>query len=282
MSRWSRLPPAGEGLLKGAAATFAEAQVGLAKLAISYPGWRSRLIVAGCLAAVTVVIFLYFAGLIDRSFRGSCSSAMRSWRPGAYGDRGSARRFAKTIPLQSSRRLRPDVTSGRLLCLHQPAPKRRSAGCLRGSSPSTGQVGSWRSGRKRDFWWDSRRLASERLRSELIVQSAPDDVHVKIAEGILESGFAWAFQATLRTVRLKPREQIFASKCPILSEGIFPTAANHPSSFRAGFSCGRPRYRGEWKLAESLTEIDFRYSQTAGEINERAVHRISNSPAESK
>ena len=56
----------GEGLLKGAAATFAEAQVGLAKLAISYPGWRSRLIVAGCLAAVTVVIFLYFAGLIDR------------------------------------------------------------------------------------------------------------------------------------------------------------------------------------------------------------------------
>ena len=57
--------PAGEGLLTGAASTFAEAQAGLAKLAISYPGWRSRLIVAGCLAAATVVSFLYFAGLID-------------------------------------------------------------------------------------------------------------------------------------------------------------------------------------------------------------------------
>ena len=52
-------------MLKGAAATFAEAQVGLAKVAIAYPRWQSRLTVAGCLAAVTVVSFLYFAGLID-------------------------------------------------------------------------------------------------------------------------------------------------------------------------------------------------------------------------
>ena len=52
-------------LLKGAASTFAKAQVALAKVAITYPGWRSRLKVAGCLAAVTVVSFLYFAGLID-------------------------------------------------------------------------------------------------------------------------------------------------------------------------------------------------------------------------
>ena len=52
-------------MLMGAAATFAEAQVGLAKVAITYPGWGSRLKVAGCLAAVTVVSFLYFAGLID-------------------------------------------------------------------------------------------------------------------------------------------------------------------------------------------------------------------------
>jgi hypothetical protein len=52
-------------MLKGAASSFAEAQVGLAKVAITYPGWGSRLKVAGCLAAVTVVSFLYFAGLID-------------------------------------------------------------------------------------------------------------------------------------------------------------------------------------------------------------------------
>ena len=52
-------------MLMGAAATFAEAQAGLAKVAIRYPGWGSRLKVAGCLAAVTVVSFLYFAGLID-------------------------------------------------------------------------------------------------------------------------------------------------------------------------------------------------------------------------
>ena len=52
-------------MLKGAAATFAEAQVGLAKFPIAYPGWASRLKVAGCVAAVTVVSFLYFAGLID-------------------------------------------------------------------------------------------------------------------------------------------------------------------------------------------------------------------------
>ena len=51
--------------LKGAASTCAEAQVALAKVAITYPGWRSRLKVAGCLAAVTVVSFLYFAGLVD-------------------------------------------------------------------------------------------------------------------------------------------------------------------------------------------------------------------------
>ena len=52
-------------MLKGAASRFAEAQAGLAKVAITYPGWRRRLKVAGCLAAVTVVSFLYFAGLVD-------------------------------------------------------------------------------------------------------------------------------------------------------------------------------------------------------------------------
>ena len=52
-------------MLMGAASTFAEAQTALAKIAITYPGWRSRLRVAGCLAAVTVVSFLYFAGLLD-------------------------------------------------------------------------------------------------------------------------------------------------------------------------------------------------------------------------
>jgi hypothetical protein len=52
-------------LLKGAASTFAKAQVALAKVAITYPGWQRRLKVAGCLAAVMVVSFLYFAGLVD-------------------------------------------------------------------------------------------------------------------------------------------------------------------------------------------------------------------------
>ena len=52
-------------MLKGAAARFAEAQAGLAKVAITYPGWGSRLKVVGCLVAVAVVSFLYFAGLID-------------------------------------------------------------------------------------------------------------------------------------------------------------------------------------------------------------------------
>ena len=52
-------------LLKGAASRFARTQVALAKVAITYPGWQRRLKVAGCLAAVTVVSFLYFAGLID-------------------------------------------------------------------------------------------------------------------------------------------------------------------------------------------------------------------------
>ena len=52
-------------MLMGAAARFAEAQVGLARVAITYPGSGSWLKVAGCLAAVTVVSFLYFAGLID-------------------------------------------------------------------------------------------------------------------------------------------------------------------------------------------------------------------------
>jgi hypothetical protein len=52
-------------MLKGAASRFAKAQVALAKVVITYPGWRSRLTVAGCLAAVTVVSFLYFAGLLD-------------------------------------------------------------------------------------------------------------------------------------------------------------------------------------------------------------------------
>ena len=40
----------GEGLLKGAASTFAKAQVALAKFAITYPAWGNRLKVAGCLA----------------------------------------------------------------------------------------------------------------------------------------------------------------------------------------------------------------------------------------
>ena len=52
-------------MLKGAASTFAEAQVALAHVAITYPGWQKRLKVAGCLAAMTVVSFLYFAGLVD-------------------------------------------------------------------------------------------------------------------------------------------------------------------------------------------------------------------------
>jgi hypothetical protein len=52
-------------MLMGAASRFAKAQVALANVAITYPGWRSRLKVGGCLAAVTVVSFLYFAGLID-------------------------------------------------------------------------------------------------------------------------------------------------------------------------------------------------------------------------
>jgi hypothetical protein len=52
-------------MLKEAASTLAEVQVGLAKVAITYPGWGSRLKVAGCLAPVTAVSFLYFAGLID-------------------------------------------------------------------------------------------------------------------------------------------------------------------------------------------------------------------------
>ena len=58
-------------LLKGAASTFAKAQIALAKVANTYPGWRSRLKIAGCLAAVTVVSFLYFAGSLDlRSVQG--------------------------------------------------------------------------------------------------------------------------------------------------------------------------------------------------------------------
>ena len=54
-------------MLKGAASTFAEAQAGLAKVARPAPGWRIRLQVAGCLAVVTLVSFLYFAGLVDLS-----------------------------------------------------------------------------------------------------------------------------------------------------------------------------------------------------------------------
>jgi hypothetical protein len=38
-------------LLKGAASTFAKAQIALAKVAITYSGWRRPLKVAGCLAA---------------------------------------------------------------------------------------------------------------------------------------------------------------------------------------------------------------------------------------
>ena len=52
-------------LLKGAASTFAKARAALGKVAITYPGWRKPLKFAGCLAAVTVVSFVYFAGLID-------------------------------------------------------------------------------------------------------------------------------------------------------------------------------------------------------------------------
>ena len=51
-------------MLKAVASRFAKAQGALAKGAI-HTWWRSRLKVAGCLAAVTVVSFLYFAGLID-------------------------------------------------------------------------------------------------------------------------------------------------------------------------------------------------------------------------
>jgi hypothetical protein len=51
-------------MLKVAASTFAEAQVALAQVAITYPRWK-RLKVAGSRAVVTVVSFLYFAGLID-------------------------------------------------------------------------------------------------------------------------------------------------------------------------------------------------------------------------
>ena len=50
-------------MLMGAASTFAKAQVPLAKVVITYPGWRSRLKVAGCLAGD--LSFLYFAGLVD-------------------------------------------------------------------------------------------------------------------------------------------------------------------------------------------------------------------------
>ena len=50
---------------KGAASTFAQAQRALSKVAIWYPGWGNRLKLVGCLAVVTVVSFLYFAGLID-------------------------------------------------------------------------------------------------------------------------------------------------------------------------------------------------------------------------
>ena len=57
-------------MLMGAAATFAEAQAGLTKFAITYPRCGNRLKVAGCLAVVTVVSFLYFAGLIDKSVQG--------------------------------------------------------------------------------------------------------------------------------------------------------------------------------------------------------------------
>jgi len=52
-------------MLKGAASTFAQAQRALSKVAIWYPGWGNRLKLVGCLAVVTVVSFLYFAGLID-------------------------------------------------------------------------------------------------------------------------------------------------------------------------------------------------------------------------
>ena len=44
---------------------FAETQVELAKVAVAHPGLGIRLKVAGCLAVVSVVSFLYFAGLID-------------------------------------------------------------------------------------------------------------------------------------------------------------------------------------------------------------------------
>jgi len=52
------------GVLHLLPATFAEAQVGLAKVAITALD-ATRLKVAGCLAAVMGVSLLYFAGLID-------------------------------------------------------------------------------------------------------------------------------------------------------------------------------------------------------------------------
>jgi hypothetical protein len=63
-------------MLKEAVLAFAKAQVALAKVAITYPGWRRRLKVAGCLAAVTVVSFLYFAGLIDLKSAQGLQSAL--------------------------------------------------------------------------------------------------------------------------------------------------------------------------------------------------------------
>ena len=79
-----------------------------------------------------------------------------------------------------------------------------------------------------------------------------------------------------RRVRLKLCEQVLASECPILSKAILPAAANHPSNLRARGFCTRAGDRGERLLAESLGKIDFRNSEAAGEIDERAVEGVAN------
>jgi hypothetical protein len=63
-------------MLKGAASRFAKAKAALAQVATTCPGWRRPLKVAGCLVAVTVVSFLYFAGLIDLKSAQGLQSAL--------------------------------------------------------------------------------------------------------------------------------------------------------------------------------------------------------------
>jgi hypothetical protein len=52
-------------MFKRAASLLAEAKLALSNIAVKYPAISRRVKVAGVLAAVTVVSFLYFAGLID-------------------------------------------------------------------------------------------------------------------------------------------------------------------------------------------------------------------------